>query len=105
MRWTYDGGSDSLYVYVSEDAITEQRELADGTIVDVAQDGSLVGFEVLAMLTGWTPEQIAGEFGLSPGAKDLLTLLVHSLVGTSAAEQPRTRLASSAAPMPALTPA
>lgn len=102
MRWSYDGESDSLYVYVSDSAIAAQRELDDGTIADVAQDGALVGFEVLSLHAGWSPDQVVGDFSLPLQVHHALILLAHGLFGPSV-EVPR--FAGSAAPMPELTPA
>lgn len=100
MRWTYDGGSDSLYVYVGDEPIAGQRELADGTIADITEDGSLVGFEVLSLRSGWSPDQLVREFGAQ---REPLTLLAHGLFGATVAVQPR--LAGSAARMPELVTA
>lgn len=100
MRWSYDGASDSLYVYVADESIARQSELADGTIVDVAEDGSLVGFEVLSFRSGWSPDEVAERFGV---ARQPLTVLAHALFAATIAVQPR--LAGSAARMPELIPA
>lgn len=103
MRWSYDGESDSLYVYVSDSAVAAQRELADGTIADVAGDGSLVGFEVLSLRSGWLPDEVVEEFDLPAQARHALTLLAHALFMPSVAVKPH--IAGSAAPMPELLPA
>lgn len=103
MRWSYDGESDSLYVYVSDNAVATQRELGDGTIADVAEDGSLVGFEVLSLRFGWLPNEVAEQFGLPTQARHALIVLAHALFGPSVAVKPH--IAGSAAPMPELLPA
>jgi uncharacterized protein YuzE len=48
MNWTYDASARALYVEFSDHSSREQIELAPGVIVDIDDQGSLVGVEVLS---------------------------------------------------------
>lgn len=76
MRWKLDLEASALYVYLREGQPAEQRELDDGTIVDVDADGRLVGLEILAP---WAPVDwptLMEEFGLEPAERESLTFLI-----------------------------
>ncbi len=48
MRLTYDDEADAAYVYVREGATVAQTEvLEDGRIVDIDEEGRLIGVEIL----------------------------------------------------------
>jgi uncharacterized protein YuzE len=65
MRYSYDESSDSLYIKLVDARAERQQELMDGTIVDIAGDGSLIGVEVLSARTGgWDPGALQQGFPL-----------------------------------------
>lgn len=107
MRWSYDRTIDALYVYLADGEATAQQELDDGTVVDVAADGSLIGIEVLGLRAGWYPDEVGSAFGLPHNVTTLLRTLVQAITGNVMSVEPGQdrRLASSAAPMPTLVPA
>ena len=47
MKVTYDAGLDVLRIVLSDAPIAESDEEKPGTILDYAQDGSVVGLEIL----------------------------------------------------------
>lgn len=47
MSWSYDGEVDALYISYSSALSVRQRQLGDGTAVDFAEDGTVVGVEIL----------------------------------------------------------
>ncbi len=46
MRLSYDPTTDSLYIHLSERPSVESDEVAEGVVLDFAQDGTLVGIDV-----------------------------------------------------------
>lgn len=47
MKMKYDKEVDVLYIHLSEKKIKESDERKRGVIIDYAQDGSIVGIEVV----------------------------------------------------------
>lgn len=75
MNYTYDPEADALYIQVQPVDVDHQSELADGVIVDVASDGSLVGIDVMAPSTGWDPEGAITRFELADADAALVRTL------------------------------
>lgn len=46
MKLSYDKATDSLYIHLSERVGTDVHEVADGVVLDFADDGTLVGIDV-----------------------------------------------------------
>ena len=46
MRLSYDPETDSLYIHLSERASVDSDEVAEGVVLDFAEDGALVGIDV-----------------------------------------------------------
>ena len=46
MRLQYDRETDSLYIHLSERPGVDAEEVADGVILDFAEDGALVGIDI-----------------------------------------------------------
>ena len=46
MRLQYDRETDSLYIHLSEQPSMESEEVADGVVLDFAEDGALVGIDI-----------------------------------------------------------
>lgn len=78
MRYTYDQAEGLLYVYFGDGVPSEQVELDDGSIADVAEDGSLIGFEVLN-LGEWNPDLAVKTFDVSEAQGKALAELRNEL--------------------------
>ncbi len=46
MKLSYDKATDSLYIHLSDRTGTDAQEVAEGVVMDFADDGSLVGIDV-----------------------------------------------------------
>ena len=46
MRLSYDPKTDSLYIHLTERPSIESDEVANGIVLDFAEDGALVGIDV-----------------------------------------------------------
>ena len=46
MRISYDPKTDSLYIHLTERPSIESDEVANGIVLDFAEDGALVGIDV-----------------------------------------------------------
>lgn len=46
MRLAYDPETDSLYIHLSEKEAANSDEVAEGIVLDFADDGALVGIDV-----------------------------------------------------------
>lgn len=46
MRLHYDAENDSLYVHFSERPGVNAREVADGVVIDVDEQGAIVGLDI-----------------------------------------------------------
>ena len=46
MRLAYDPETDSLYIHLSERVAANSDEVAEGVVLDFADDGALVGIDV-----------------------------------------------------------
>ena len=46
MKLSYDPETDSLYIHFSEIASVDSEEIADGVVVDYAEDGEVVGIDI-----------------------------------------------------------
>ncbi|PJJ97784.1 hypothetical protein CO615_06890 [Lysobacteraceae bacterium NML75-0749] len=46
MKLSYDKETDSLYIHLSSREAVEAQEVAQGVVLDFAEDGSLVGIDV-----------------------------------------------------------
>ena len=46
MRLSYDPKTDSLYIHLTERPSLESDEVANGIVLDFAEDGALVGIDV-----------------------------------------------------------
>lgn len=68
MRTTYDPEADVLYAWFAPDAtaVDHTKEVAPGVMLDLDEDGNVVGIEVLSIRT-----RSAGRYGavLSPAAE------------------------------------
>ena len=46
MKISYDKTTDSLYIHLSDRMGSDAQEVADGVVLDYAEDGTLVGIDV-----------------------------------------------------------
>ena len=46
MRLSYDAATDSLYIHLKDAQAVDSDEVAEGVVLDYADDGSLVGIDV-----------------------------------------------------------
>lgn len=46
MKLNYDAATDSLYIHLSDRVSVDSDEIADGVVLDFAEDGTLVGIDV-----------------------------------------------------------
>ncbi len=46
MRLQYDRETDSLYIHLSERPGVDAEEVAEGVVLDFAEDGTLVGIDI-----------------------------------------------------------
>ncbi len=46
MKISYDKTTDSLYIHLSDRVGSDAQEVADGVVLDYAEDGTLVGIDV-----------------------------------------------------------
>jgi uncharacterized protein YuzE len=88
MRYEYDLEADAMYVYMSDAPIDHTEQLEDGTIVDVAADGTLVGIEVISVQAGWSPDVVTKRFTLSDYDKSMLFQMTHSRHTTQSVLEP-----------------
>ncbi|HLW58558.1 MAG TPA: DUF2283 domain-containing protein [bacterium] len=61
---TYDRAANALYIYLRGVESVSQREFSEDIILDLGEDGGLVGIEVLD--PGADLSRLVGEFGLDP---------------------------------------
>lgn len=72
MRWTYDSDVEALYVYLRDLPVTRQLSVDDRFVLDLADDGAVVGVEVLDAQAPWSPSELIGAAYLP--AEDLRSL-------------------------------
>lgn len=77
INYTYDSVPDALYVSLAQGTVDHTVELDDGVVVDVAQDGTALGIDVMVPSRGWSAEQVATQFGLEDSGKEFLQMLAH----------------------------
>lgn len=77
MNYIYDPEADALYVSLIEGTVNHTVELDDGVVVDVAEDGTALGIDVMVPSGGWSADQIVSQFALGESAKGFLELLAH----------------------------
>lgn len=69
MRVRIDQSADAIYVNLSDRAVFESEEVADGIVVDYDTEGRIVGIEILdASKRAGTPEALKNYSFELPGA-------------------------------------
>lgn len=72
MRLKYSRTGDALYIYLSEGRPAGGHEIDNGTLVDVDEQGEIVGIEVINPAREWPLDEIAERFPMA--MDDLLAL-------------------------------
>lgn len=67
MQLEYDLSVRALYIRLSDKHIALTREVDDNTNVDLAEDGTVVGIEVIDIDLPWPVAEILRDFDLPPG--------------------------------------
>lgn len=108
MRWEFDADAGSLYVSLRDQEVDHQEELPDGVVVDVANDGAVVGIEVLSAWAPFDWPSLIRRFQLDENETASLEFLVATFL--SRLPVPRDRSAPlqadigpTASPSPAVT--
>lgn len=74
MLVTYDSSADAVYIYVQHGAQVARSVLIDDSrVVDLDDDGRVVGIEVLSPSPAFKLEDIIDRFHLEPIKEQLLT--------------------------------
>ena len=76
-----DEKSDAVYIYLSDQRPAGTRQIEPGTIVDLDEDGRLIGIEVICRHRAWPVEAILGAFTVSEADETRLRRLAR-LTGT-----------------------
>ena len=82
MRWSYDVEVDALYVYLQEAPVASQVEVTEA-VADLADDGTVVGVEVLSACGGFNAARMAAELRLpdeDAGALRFLEEHLHEML-------------------------
>lgn len=79
MRWEFDSVADALYVHLNDAAVTRQREMPDGTIVDLDASGAIVGIDIVSASAAVDIAGIVDAFGLGDDVGTSLFFILSSL--------------------------
>ncbi len=67
-----DANADALYVQLGEQRVHSSIEMDPGTLVDVDEDGAVVGIEVLRPARDWPLDQVLEQFTIGERERVLL---------------------------------
>lgn len=88
MRWTFDLQANAYYVHLAEGRPPlGQRELSGGVVVDLDDDGQVVGVELLAGGSAVALDELAG-LGIDRAAINLIHALSTSSMPLGLGMQP-----------------
>ncbi|MGQ9584304.1 MAG: DUF2283 domain-containing protein [Anaerolineae bacterium] len=59
MKITYDTQADALYIQLREGKFTENKEVAEGIVLDMGEGGALLGIEILEASSRFAPSDLA----------------------------------------------
>jgi uncharacterized protein YuzE len=103
MQLSYDLNVDALYISLSDQPVARTREIDDNTSIDLAEDGTVTGIEVISVRHPWPLASILADYGIQDAEQAQLRayfpLAAHSPTPTIsvAAPAPAAVLTSSAA--------
>ncbi len=63
MKITYDKKADALYIHLQEGAFLANKEVDEGIVLDIGKQNQLLGVEVLAASTRFSPLKLS-QFSL-----------------------------------------
>jgi len=58
MKIEYSKQADALYIYLKETYVARSREIENGIIIDLDENGFLIGIEVLGVSEKLTPSEL-----------------------------------------------
>lgn len=61
MRYKYDSESDCGYIYINEGGVSHTKEVTDNILVDFAEDGAVIGVELISTRTLDTTQTYQGK--------------------------------------------
>ncbi|MEW6200764.1 MAG: DUF2283 domain-containing protein [bacterium] len=59
MKIEYSKQADALYIYLKEAYVKRSREIEDGIVIDLDENGHLIGIEVLGVSEKLSPKELA----------------------------------------------
>ena len=65
VSYKYDAAADALYIKLSSNPVVTTAEIDEGTNVDLAASGALIGIEVLSPDRPWPLHRILGRYAIS----------------------------------------
>jgi uncharacterized protein YuzE len=85
IRLNYDLDAGALYIKLSDRAVHRTRDVDDNTAVDVADDGSVVGIEVISVTHPWALSSVLASFQITAAdAAQLRAYFLHTPVQAKA---------------------
>ena len=66
MKVTYDTQADALYIQLREGKFVRNQEVAEGIVLDIGEDESLLGIEILEASSRFSLEDLARVEVLMP---------------------------------------
>ncbi|MET8406775.1 DUF2283 domain-containing protein [Streptomyces sp. NPDC005195] len=78
MELSYDLDADAMYLHATDVPVARTVEVDSGTMVDVADDGSVVGIEIVTPARNWPIDRLLAEFDISAEATTLLRSLYQN---------------------------
>lgn len=67
MRLKYDLNVGALYIRLTDRPVARTREIDDNTLVDLDQDGIVVGIEVVSIEHPWALDDILRDYKIPAG--------------------------------------
>lgn len=58
MRIEYSKEADALYVYFRQLPVAKSKEVEEGVVIDIGEDGHIIGIEVLDASQRLTPQEL-----------------------------------------------
>lgn len=76
MYYSYDLQADALYVGFVPAMATETRAIDEGTLVDVDDQGRIIGIEVINPARQWPFDQICEKYNLTAEQRQLVEMFL-----------------------------
>lgn len=65
MRIDYDLDADAVYITLLDEQVAQTVEIEDLTMVDLTEDGRLIGIEVIGLSRAWALEEVLNRYEVS----------------------------------------